>query len=286
MGDSVPVTERAARLLVDLLSLVHESLLGAALNDDRLLLSAALVSRLDTLADSIATVRVSGDVELSEEGERTRSSKDAADIGIAFDGKPNLKVSVSSEQGDDTRKMLREVRRGAERISLNFSQIARALRDIAQAMSTKRIWLLLDEWSSVPLDVQPLLGEFLVRCVLPLQMFTVKIGAIEQQTNFRTEMNGGMVGIELGADVAANVDLDELMVYEQNEERSSAFFRGLLFKHLTPLSTTATTPSSKPNEPTAASSQHASPATTVAASQSCCPVTRKTAFCQLMRPVC
>jgi hypothetical protein len=42
-----------------------------------------------------------------------------------------------------------------------------------------------------------------------------------------------MVGIELGADVAANLDLDEFMVFEQNEERARSFFRGLLFKHIT-----------------------------------------------------
>lgn len=42
-----------------------------------------------------------------------------------------------------------------------------------------------------------------------------------------------MSGIELGADVAANLDLDEFMVFEQNEERARSFFRGLLFKHIT-----------------------------------------------------
>jgi hypothetical protein len=105
--------------------------------------------------------------------------------------------------------------------------------DLGQSLQTKRVWFLLDEWSSVPSDVQPLLGQFLVRCVLPLQKFTVKIAAIEQQTHFRSQLNGSLIGIELGADVAANVDLDDFMVFEQNEERARAFFRRLLFKHLT-----------------------------------------------------
>jgi hypothetical protein len=42
-----------------------------------------------------------------------------------------------------------------------------------------------------------------------------------------------MIGIELGADVSANVDLDEFMVFEQNEDRARSFFLGLLFKHIT-----------------------------------------------------
>jgi hypothetical protein len=65
-------------------------------------------------------------------------------------------------------------------------------------------------------------------------MFTVKIGAIEQQSTFRAELaDGTLIGIELGADVTANVDLDEFMVFEQNEEQARRFFLGLIFKHVT-----------------------------------------------------
>jgi hypothetical protein len=105
---------------------------------------------------------------------------------------------------------------------------------VAATLATRRVWLFLDEWSSVPPEIQPFLGEFLVRCVLPLQMFTVKIAAIEQQSNFRAyQPDGSTIGIELGADVAANLDLDEFMVFEQNEDKARSFFKGLLFKHLT-----------------------------------------------------
>ena len=117
---------------------------------------------------------------------------------------------------------------------MNFGDIARSLRDIASGLKARRVWLLLDEWSSVPLDVQPYLAAFIVRCVAPLQEFTVKIAAIEKQPRFRATIDGGQpIGIELGADFAANVDLDEFMVFEQDSEHSRDFFRGLLFKHLT-----------------------------------------------------
>lgn len=46
-------------------------------------------------------------------------------------------------------------------------------------------------------------------------------------------LDGRLVGIELGADVAANIHLDEFMAYEEDADRSIRFFRGLLFKHLT-----------------------------------------------------
>jgi hypothetical protein len=67
--------------------------------------------------------------------------------------------------------------------------------------------------------MQPYLGEFLVRCVTPVQSFTVKIAAIEQQTRFRAPgPDKTPIGIELGADFAANVDLDDFMVFEQDRD--------------------------------------------------------------------
>jgi hypothetical protein len=141
---------------------------------------------------------------------------------------------LTAESAREGRDLLRETRRGTERISLNFSDVSRALRELARTLSSRRIWLVLDEWSSVSRDVQPYLAEFLVRCVLPLQGFTVKITAIEQQSEFRAALpDGSFIGIELGADVGAHIDLDEFMVFEQNEERARSFFASLFFKHLT-----------------------------------------------------
>jgi hypothetical protein len=141
---------------------------------------------------------------------------------------------VSNERSKEGRNLLRETRKGPERIHLNFSEVARALRELARTLSSRRIWLVLDEWSSVPRDIQPYLAEFLVRCVFPLQPFTVKITAIEQQSTFRVLMeDGSYIGLELGADAGANLTLDDFMVFEQNEEYARDFFANLFFKHLT-----------------------------------------------------
>lgn len=233
MGEQVPSTERAARLLSDLLGLVHESLLGAALDDDELIVDTRFVSHLDSLLEAITTVRVVGRVETSWEGEAKAAASRDAKLNGTLSSSPSITAGLNDSKTLASRTTEREVRSGTEQIALNFADIARALRDLADSLQARRVWLLLDEWSSVPPDVQPLLGEFLVRCVTPVPKFTVKIGAIEQQSNFRTHLNGRAVGIELGADVAANTNLDEFMVYEEDAERSIQFFRGLLFKHLT-----------------------------------------------------
>ncbi|MFE3182543.1 hypothetical protein ACFXKR_16995 [Streptomyces violascens] len=231
VGETIKPTERAARLLVDLLGQFHEGLMEIILEDDELIENESLITKLDQLVNSISTVTINGDVEVSTEGEEKQAGKTG--LGVKL-GLKSAEVNFSTEATDESRKLSRETRRGAEQISLNFSEIARSLRELSKALNGRRIWLLLDEWSSVPADVQPHLGEFLVRCILPLGQFTVKIAAIEQQTNFRTSLpSGAIIGLELGADIAANVSLDEFMVFEENRERSRDFFKSLFFNHLT-----------------------------------------------------
>lgn len=98
-----------------------------------------------------------------------------------------------------------------------------------------RIWLLLDEWSGVPLDLQPLLADLLRHAVFPVQGMVVKMAAIEQRSQFSVGAGvgpGDYIGIEVGADAAADVDLDDFMVFANDPEAAKTFFLELLFKHV------------------------------------------------------
>jgi hypothetical protein len=232
-SSSASAIDRASRLLVDLLGQLRDALLEAVLADEALVEDDRFVTRVDDLLAAITNVRIVGDVEVSTEAEHKGSAASGTSLGISTNPMPVLSVELSERTSSEGREFLRERRRGEEHISINFSDVARTLRDLAATLTTKRIWLLLDEWSSVPVDLQPYLAEFLVRCIIPLQRFTLKIAAIEQQTNFRTVVDANTIGLELGADVGAHVDLDDFMVYEGNEDQAREFFRGLFYKHLT-----------------------------------------------------
>lgn len=226
--------ERTGRLLVNLLTEIHDAILDAVLSDEELIADESIALRLDYLLDSLKnTVAVDGRVETTVESDRTRARRGSLKGKVSLTSMTAGAEIGGEASGSDSDKRS-ETRKGQERLSLNFGEIARSLRELAQSLKARRVWLLLDEWSSVPLDMQPYLGEFLVRCVTPVQAFTVKIAAIEQQTRFRATIGDGPpIGIELGADFAANVDLDDFMVFEQDRERARDFFRGLFFKHLT-----------------------------------------------------
>lgn len=233
MGDEVRPDQRVARLLIDLLNQVHDALLEAALDDERLSIDDQFVRRLDAFLEAVNSVRVVGQVQISEQGGWQRQDRETASAQASLSKNPSLSLGRTSEESATESRSRAETRTGQEVFRVHFGDVAKTLRDLSLSFSGVRVWLLLDEWSSLPPSLQPLLAEFLVRCVLPLQAFSVKIAAIEQQSRFRGVLADGQeVGIELGADVAANVDLDEFMVFEQNETRSREFFLGLFFKHL------------------------------------------------------
>jgi hypothetical protein len=120
---------------------------------------------------------------------------------------------------------------GAPRHRVHFGVVGQALERLLSTLAPRRLWVLLDEWSVTPLELQPYLADLLRRSLFPVRGITVKMGAIEQRTQFQLPgRTGDYIGIELGADAAADLNLDDFMVFENDAHRATAFFQELLFK--------------------------------------------------------
>ncbi|WP_020672082.1 hypothetical protein [Amycolatopsis nigrescens] len=222
-GDLSP-SVRGTHLLVDTLEAMHEELLSVAV--DREVGDHRLLPALDALAESATTVEVVGEVERET---RVGGSAESS-LGLELAGSPSAKVSMSSRSSVSAESRLR--RTGTERHHVVFGPLGRALRAVTRALAPARLWLLLDEWSSVPLDLQPLLADLLRRSVLPTPGITVKIAAIEHRSRFRQgTADGNQLGIEVGADAASAVSLDDLMIFDDARTRAQAFFGQLFFNH-------------------------------------------------------
>ena len=92
--------------------------------------------------------------------------------------------------------------RGVARHRIHFGAVSLALQRLVGSLRGQRLWLLFDEWSHVPIHLQPLLADLLRHCVLPVPGITVKIAAIDQRSAFKLDRaDGSYVGMELGADV-------------------------------------------------------------------------------------
>jgi hypothetical protein len=114
---------------------------------------------VDALAEAISTVRVAGAVEFEQEDERRQAEGTRVGGSLRVGPQPGVSLEAGGESSAGERQATREIRRGEERISLNFTQVARALGRLADGVGTRRVWLLLDEWSSVPTEIQPYLGS-------------------------------------------------------------------------------------------------------------------------------
>ena len=144
------------------------------------------------------------------------SASDHASASVVLGVPPTVRLTAGGDSGTEERRATRETRRGIEQINLNFSDVAHALRDLANGLATKRVWIVLDEWSSVPQTLS----------------LTSRSSSCDACSHFRcspsrspplssrvvsgwSEMMELPHGIGLGADVAANLDLDQFMVFEQ-----------------------------------------------------------------------
>lgn len=116
--------------------------------------------------------------------------------------------------------------------TVHFGSFGSALRNLTRSLNSRRIWILLDEWSSVPLGLQPYLADLVRRSILAVQGITIKIAAIEQRSRFKLPIRQGeYTGIEVGADIAADINLDDFMVFDNDAQRATLFFKDLLYKH-------------------------------------------------------
>ncbi|PRX50203.1 hypothetical protein B0I33_102322 [Prauserella shujinwangii] len=221
------VALRGTHLLVDTLEAVHDELLAAAVDGgtaDR----DGVLRALDDLAEVATTVEVVGEVE--RETTLGTVAESAGSLGLSVSAAPSATASAEHRRTVSAESRLR--RTGVERHHVLFGPLGRALRELTRSLAPARLWLLLDEWSSVPLDLQPILADLLRRSVLPVGGVTVKIAAIERRSRFSVPgRRGDYVGIEVGADAASAVSLDDYLLFEHSRDRATEFFRQLFHNH-------------------------------------------------------
>lgn len=231
---NIPLAERATRLLVDTLLAVHDTLYDYFVEHAEELDLSRTGPLLDRFGESITQVRVVGEVETHQDEERSAKAQSTTRFRASL-APDSIKLSAVDERSAETsRSQSSSVgRRGREQHVVHFGSIRKVWEEIIGVISPRSVWLLLDEWSSVPIDLQPYLADLVRRSIFPVRGTVVKIAAIEQRSFFSfPQGKGSYIGIELGADAAADVNLDDFMVFDNDATRARAFYRSLLFKHI------------------------------------------------------
>ena len=231
--DSIPLSERATRLLRDTLSAIHGQLFEVAIENSDSLNLAEVGTQLDAFLDAATETTVTGPVtdEITKNDSAKREETNALTLG-ATGTKPSISLNESVKGEAATAIQTKVGRSGQLRHTVRFGAMAQTLGSVCKSISPRRLWLLLDEWSAVPMDLQPYLADLLRRCILPINGVSVKIAAIEQRSRFQLPgKDKEYTGIELGADVTVDLNLDDFMVFDHDSEKSVSFFRTLIYNH-------------------------------------------------------
>ncbi|MBM7519970.1 ORC-CDC6 family AAA ATPase [Nocardioides nitrophenolicus] len=225
-----PLAPRCIALFKDLLALLQGRLLDIATDPNRDGSGMEEVSELARYITEKTAEVASRDVKTTRQKENV--SQAGLRVGVSGTG-PTADLTLgSTARGTNTDEVSYTE---ALRETIVYSEVYQVLDAALEAMGVEHLVLLIDEWTSIPTDLQPFIAEFLKRSVLPSHRITVKIGSLEYRSRFSLPQpdGGNVVGFELGPDITANLDLDDYYVYERNPDRVEEIFAAVLFKHVT-----------------------------------------------------
>jgi hypothetical protein len=230
---SKPLAERASILLSDALGGLLNEFYSVALSViERHPNPDEVTRRLDALQASLTTIKITGDVGVEGRSIDKQSQLSTVSSSAEISAKAAAKIGSSIEGGREKTADITTKRSGRETIHLTFGTIAAALADMVTILGNKRLWLLIDEWSEVPVELQPYLADLFRRVVLPVNSITVKIAAIEHRSDFSIlKDHGEYIGLELGADISADLNLDDFLVFDNSQDKSVDFVANLVFRH-------------------------------------------------------
>jgi hypothetical protein len=233
---SQPLALRATHLLIDVVEAVYEELYDLLSNtqtfDDVL---DVLIPNLDAIGEAATQVRVVGNTENTVVLNAGSEDDSEGGFGVTFArGGPSVTGKASSRRKRTRSATSSRKQSGSEIFTVKFGPLGRAFNSLVRGLRGRRLWLLLDEWSSVPRDLQPFLADLLKRTFFPIEGVSIKIGALERQSNFRVSYSGDAdyLGIDLGADTAASLDLDDFLVFRSDRSHAPLFFAELLYQHI------------------------------------------------------
>lgn len=227
-NSNLPLEHRCLNLFKDILAEVHDALLTAVVENPAPRANEAL-GNLDQLATLIAQPFSVHSVD-SVERKINTETENASGVKAELSPK-SLALAVSADTKTKNQEQVTYTASVSHEDKLVFPGINRTLTDLCKNADLC-IFLLLDEWSSLPLDLQPYLAEFLKRGFLPIPTVIVKIASLEYRSNFLIRSNTGLTGMEVGSDIATGLDLDDYYVFDRNPDQVTDAFKEMLYKHL------------------------------------------------------
>ena len=225
---SIPISRRCLALFRDILIEIYNGLLEYIINNPTDKGDMAL-DEADHLKETIIMPSESIQGKSITSTISTKASDDNA-CGINIGGN-GIHLNAISETHELDEKHTTSSYNVNHEDKVIFPDLNRSLEKTLELTECK-LFILLDEWSSLPYDIQPYLAEFLKRGILPVQRATIKIASLEYRSNFSDVNKKPFLGFELGADISTATDLDEYYVFDRNPEHVTDLYSDMLLAHI------------------------------------------------------
>ena len=134
----------------------------------------------------------SGTAEEEVSGTGTHKTTSVEEAGVSFTPKTvSVTATTKDMQEQQTQGSYRLKITGSQFHRIHFGRVGDVFSRLMKVLNGKRLWILLDEWSVIPLELQPYLADLIRRSLFPVQGITVKIGAIEKRSKFQQTLEAG-----------------------------------------------------------------------------------------------
>jgi len=223
---TIPLSTRCTALFRDILNEIYNGLLEFVVNAAPAG-SDSILADLDLLATAGVETEV---VPTSLSDRRTNKESIKSEATIALNAK-GLEVKTGSGRDSAAEAETTTNYISQESRKIIFPAVSTPLRRVLEKCNSQ-LYVLIDEWSSIPMDVQPYLAEFLKRSLMPLKNVVIKIASLEYRSDFGITSENGVIGFEMGADISAFLDIDDYYVYDRNPDSITDSFAEMLVKHI------------------------------------------------------
>lgn len=232
-NNQLPIEQRVTRLVIDIFSEIHDQINSFITQNDtakeQYIVEAVPI--LSKISEELSQISIIGDTTVENRIEMAKSNE--LELQATIGTSSGLEFGTSKRNED--KKVEQITQHGTTVRYLHFPSIMNLFKDLLSIFSPHRIWIILDEFSEIPYDLQPYLSDMLRRTLAPLNNIVIKIGAIEHRTNLKIQIdNKQYMGLEIGADIYS-CNLDDYMVFNNNDVQTLFFFKELLYRHINSL---------------------------------------------------
>lgn len=225
---SLSVNQRCICLFRDILGEIYSKLLEYIVYNP----SQKSELALQTL-DDLAMVSAGQVIKYEETSMLMRkssgtSTKNSLNLGMNLEG---IHVGANYDEDDSEEQLIEKQYEARAENKILFPELHHIFSKLLCQVETT-LYILLDEWSSIPDDLQPFLAEFIKRSCFANSRIVVKIASLEYRSNFCERQGKGILGFEIGSDISTALDIDDYYVYDRNPQYVTNIFGGMLYKHL------------------------------------------------------